>query len=347
MMNVFLAFFFNLVFHSILTFWIGSLLYFGLVKVFNVKNFRTLFLLRWIILVLPLLDFLKYGYASWTLGQGTNPLFSDFGTRELFVGLIWGWPPTFIFKAGFSLLKTSYFSLADVCFLSFSQGFQWILGLTAIVITLVGFFNFGSTLIKLRLFNKKIAKSCKPYPLPQNLNSFLKTFCQENQIRLAISSKIRSPCLLSRRRAMIVLPKNFIEKMACQEVEAILFHEIAHYLQKDSFFNLSSLILYQFFWFIPFYKKFAKKNEIFREVLCDRFVLKMGVCKKDLEKALVKTAHFSIAGLVLFSNFSTLSQRILILEKLQFLEKKENIVKQLLFWGFVLVFMLLGKFLIF
>ncbi|WP_425447958.1 BlaR1 family beta-lactam sensor/signal transducer [Dethiothermospora halolimnae] len=95
----------------------------------------------------------------------------------------------------------------------------------------------------------------------------------EKYIEVACTTKFKTPIIFGALSPILLLPKDAIKKLNREELEYIIFHELAHYKRKDVLINWISIIIQVIHWFNPviWYTFYKMRQD--REIACDAYVL--------------------------------------------------------------------------
>lgn len=114
------------------------------------------------------------------------------------------------------------------------------------------------------------------------------------KIQLKSSSWIKSPVILGIIRPTILFPIGLIEGLSVEEVEAILYHELAHLKRNDFVINIIINVLQIIFFYHPAYWWLKSQLDNEREYATDELALQYSEKKLPMIKALVKVQAFSM-----------------------------------------------------
>ncbi|HMI05845.1 MAG TPA: M56 family metallopeptidase [Pedobacter sp.] len=134
------------------------------------------------------------------------------------------------------------------------------------------------------------------------------------KITLLESLKVGIPVTIGHFRPIIIVPVGFFLQLPCAQVEAILFHELAHIYRKDYLINLFQTIADTLFFFNPALLWLSALIREQREICCDDFVLAHTAQKSDYLKGLLAFEFAESTGtttpLVLGVKGSPLARRL-------------------------------------
>lgn len=114
------------------------------------------------------------------------------------------------------------------------------------------------------------------------------------KIQLKSSSWIKSPVILGIIRPTILFPIGLIEGLSVEEVEAILYHELAHLKRNDFVINIIINVLQIIFFYHPAYWWLKSQLDNEREYATDELALQHSEKKLPMIKALAKVQAFSM-----------------------------------------------------
>jgi beta-lactamase regulating signal transducer with metallopeptidase domain len=112
-------------------------------------------------------------------------------------------------------------------------------------------------------------------------------------VELVESAMVRTPVVVGFLKPMILFPMGVINRLAPEEVEAILAHELAHVLRHDYIFNIFQSIVEALFYYHPavWWLSGQIRNE--RESACDDIAINLINSKMNYAKALVTIQEMS------------------------------------------------------
>lgn len=93
------------------------------------------------------------------------------------------------------------------------------------------------------------------------------------KVEVWVSELVQSPVTIGFVRPVILLPVAAINHLSCDQVEAILLHELAHIRRFDYLLNLVVRFIQCLLYFNPFVKAFVRIVETERETSCDELVM--------------------------------------------------------------------------
>jgi beta-lactamase regulating signal transducer with metallopeptidase domain len=112
-------------------------------------------------------------------------------------------------------------------------------------------------------------------------------------VELVESAMVRTPVVVGFLKPMILFPMGVINRLAPEEVEAILAHELAHVLRHDYIFNIFQSVVEALFYYHPavWWLSGQIRNE--RESACDDIAINLISSKMNYAKALVTIQEMS------------------------------------------------------
>lgn len=271
---------FNIVVNSALAFFTSILLIECFIFLFRIKHPRIRVICRIVPFFKIFLDLCLYRFSKWALLHGVNPLLAEKGTRQLtlqinpFTGIL------------FNMKDGKTFSIADVIALSIDP--IWIQGIVCVA-------GLGSicaiSLYLKRIFQEKqrvstLVAEATPILL-NNPNPSLIAYMQKNQITVACSHAISSPCLVGK---VILFPMQLFVNFSEEEVGAIIAHETAHFRWRDGSSRIACSILSLLFWWIPT-QWLQKRIERMQEQAADAAIQQFEIPGIALAGAILKTAQ--------------------------------------------------------
>ncbi len=161
----------------------------------------------------------------------------------------------------------------------------------------LGIISFIFQLIKTNLLLKKILG--KKIRLTKRLLKIGSAFDIDNKIVLVKDKNLYSFCfgLLTPR---IVITTALAGSLTDRELEAVLLHEKAHFLNRDPLKILVSKTIVSTFFFLPIFRDLYKKVEAGNEIIADEFAIQTQGTSKFLRSALRKIIVKDESGFVPF-----------------------------------------------
>ncbi|GHE54442.1 M56 family metallopeptidase [Roseivirga thermotolerans] len=163
----------------------------------------------------------------------------------------------------------------------------WIVGMAFFLLKVLGSFIWMKRLLT------------KAFPLEEtSINSLI---CNiklvlgiKKPLQIKSSSWIKSPVILGFSRPTVLFPIGLIEGLSTEEVEAILYHELAHLKRNDFVINIIINVLQIVFFYHPAYWWMKSQLDNEREYATDELALKYSEKKLPMIKALAKVQAFSM-----------------------------------------------------
>ena len=106
-------------------------------------------------------------------------------------------------------------------------------------------------------------------------------------IEIVESALVRTPMVIGHLKPLILFPMGMINRLAPEEVEAILAHELAHVMRKDYIFNVLQSVVEALFYFHPAVWWLSSQIRNERESACDDIAIDLINSKMNYAKALV------------------------------------------------------------
>lgn len=137
--------------------------------------------------------------------------------------------------------------------------------------------------------------------------------------RLKLSAQIRSPQLIGPWRPVLLLPARELPRMAADDLDMALTHELIHLQRRDLWWGLLPALAQHLFFFHPLIHLAAREYALAREEACDGAVVAgHGHCRHDYGRLLVQlgVAPRPAVGVASASpNFRSLKRRLLSLQQ--------------------------------
>ena len=188
----------------------------------------------------------------------------------------------------------------------------WILGVAIFMLRLIGGVSYIYYL-----------KSRMNFPTDEYWTDMMQRLAERSgiskSIELVESAIVRTPMVIGHFKPMILFPMGIINRLAPEEVEAILAHEIAHVMRNDFLFNIFQSIVEALFYFHPAVWWLSSQIRNERESACDEMAIALINSKLNYAKALVtiqEMAYYPLSPALAFagqrkSQFVMRMQRIL------------------------------------
>jgi hypothetical protein len=139
----------------------------------------------------------------------------------------------------------------------------------------------------------------KPLYCQATIDSFGKVcrhFRITSPIRISESKYIKSPAILGFFKPVILFPIGIINHLDLEETEAIMAHEIAHFVRKDFYINLIQTLIEVLFYYHPAIWWISANIRLERENCCDELAIGYTGDNIYYAKTLVKMQELYIDG---------------------------------------------------
>jgi beta-lactamase regulating signal transducer with metallopeptidase domain len=156
----------------------------------------------------------------------------------------------------------------------------WVLGVALFLLRLLGGVSYVYYL-----------KSRMNFPTDEYWTEMIDNLSKKAGLKKAVelveSAMVRTPVVVGHLKPMILFPMGVINRLAPEEVEAILAHELAHVLRHDYIFNILQSLVEALFYYHPavWWLSTQIRNE--RESACDDIAINLINSKMNYAKALV------------------------------------------------------------
>ncbi|MCD4683532.1 MAG: M48 family metalloprotease [Bacteroidales bacterium] len=169
------------------------------------------------------------------------------------------------------------------------------------IIYIVGIWMLGIILFSIRLagsflFVQRI-KNRTNFPMEKKWNEYLISIKQKlnifRRVQLMESVITNIPMVIGHFKPVILLPLGLISSLPCEQVEAIITHELAHIKRKDFLLNIFKSMLEVVFFYHPVFWWISSMADDERENCCDDLTL--SVCNEtdSLQKALLNLQNLN------------------------------------------------------
>jgi len=91
---------------------------------------------------------------------------------------------------------------------------------------------------------------------------------------LGVSDDVAAPAALGLGRALVVLPRALVDRLADEELDQIVLHEYGHLRRRDDWARLAQALIQSVVWFHPAVWFIDRRLELEREAACDDFVVR-------------------------------------------------------------------------
>lgn len=159
----------------------------------------------------------------------------------------------------------------------------------------------GSALFLLRLLGSisyiYYLKSRMNFPTDEYWTDLVANLSQKSGLNKSVdlveSALVRSPVVIGHLKPMILFPIGVINRLAPEEVEAILAHELAHVIRHDYIFNIIQSLVEALFYYHPAVWWLSSQIRNERESACDDIAISLINSKMNYAKALVTIQEMS------------------------------------------------------
>ncbi len=114
----------------------------------------------------------------------------------------------------------------------------------------------------------------------------------KNKIQIGESKYIKSPMILGVLKPVILFPIGVINHLDIIETEAIIAHELAHFVRKDIYINMLQTLIEVFFYYHPAIWWISANIKIERENCCDDLAISYTGNRIQYAKTLVKMLEY-------------------------------------------------------
>lgn len=112
-------------------------------------------------------------------------------------------------------------------------------------------------------------------------------------VSVFLSQHVKSPLTVGFLKPIILIPFASLNNLSCEQVEAVLLHELAHIKRSDYLINLVLSIIEAVLFFNPFMQLISRHIKRERENSCDDWVLQFEYNASNYAKALLVLATFN------------------------------------------------------
>lgn len=115
-------------------------------------------------------------------------------------------------------------------------------------------------------------------------------------VRLRLSAVLPSPVMLGYLKPVVLLPLSLVSRLDPQQVEAVLWHELAHIRRNDYFWNILQMVMEMLLFFNPVAWWISALIRDEREHCCDDYVLRRTRQSLPYAQALLALEEYRLAG---------------------------------------------------
>lgn len=166
---------------------------------------------------------------------------------------------------------------------------------------------FGLRLIGSLVYVEYLVKTMTPVFHQSAFKSFMQMISHydiKENIRIGESRSISSPMILGFFKPVILFPIGMINQLDTSEVDAILAHELAHFVRKDIYINVIQTMVEALLYYHPAIWWISANIRVERENCCDEMAIGYLGDNVKYAKTLVKMQELQINGPALALNFN-------------------------------------------
>jgi beta-lactamase regulating signal transducer with metallopeptidase domain/predicted nucleic acid-binding Zn-ribbon protein len=201
----------------------------------------------------------------------------------------------------------------------------WILGVAVFILRLLGGVSYIYYL-----------KSRMNFPSDEYWTAMMHRLAAKSgitkSIELVESAMVRTPMVIGHLKPMILFPIGVINRLAPEEVEAILAHEIAHVMRHDFLFNIFQSVVEALLYFHPAVWWLSSQIRNERESACDEIAIELINSKLNYAKALVtvqEMAYYPLSPALAFAG-QRKNQFVMRMQRILNQPYKTNIMEKLI-----------------
>ncbi len=149
---------------------------------------------------------------------------------------------------------------------------------------------FAGSLVKLRAVMRDFIH-CRTLETSQEFREFPKSFLPFNwptDVEILVSKDIAAPMMVGFVKPRVLLPAGFINSIEPQQLNSILFHELAHIERRDQWTALLQNILGALLWWSPWVHIVSNRMRVERELACDDKAVQKTGSANSYATALIK-----------------------------------------------------------
>ena len=115
----------------------------------------------------------------------------------------------------------------------------------------------------------------------------------KRSVSVFLSHHVKSPLTIGFLKPVILIPFASLNNLSCEQIEAVLLHELAHIKRSDYLINLILSVIEVVLFFNPFMQLISRHIKRERENSCDDWVLQFEYNASNYAKALLVLATFN------------------------------------------------------
>lgn len=164
------------------------------------------------------------------------------------------------------------------------------------------------------------------YPVSNEWTAKVETFCAslgiEKHVKLLESGLTRIPLVIGHFKPIIFIPVGLLSQIPADQVEAVLWHELAHIRRNDYFINFFQHIAEAIFFFNPGLIWISSLLRSERENCCDDIAIGQTNNKKQFIEALISFKEYAINNPTIFPAFP--GQKNQLLQRVSRIVNRQN-----------------------
>lgn len=146
---------------------------------------------------------------------------------------------------------------------------------------------------------ENLSRTARQLQNEEVIQSFKKVchdFGISTDISIGTSHLISTPMILGVIRPLVLLPIGMVNQLSPGETEAILVHELAHFVRKDIWINMAQTLIEALFYYHPAIWWISANIRVERESCCDELAITYTGDNVSYAKALVKVQEMYLNG---------------------------------------------------
>lgn len=169
----------------------------------------------------------------------------------------------------FIKISGDYFLSVNKTIFSSPVGIKFLIWIVGVLIVMLSMVIYNSYFYN-KLRDKEYILEGDSVKLVENCSYRMQI---NRKIKIAQTNKLKSPVLFGVVNPTLIFPRSILAELRYEELQHIIFHELAHYKRKDIIVNWIITILQIVHWFNPiiWYAFYRMRHD--REVACDAYVL--------------------------------------------------------------------------
>ena len=144
------------------------------------------------------------------------------------------------------------------------------------------------------------------------------------RVSVFLSHHVKSPLTVGYLKPIILIPFACLNNLSCEQVEAVILHELAHIKRSDYLINMLLSVIEVVLFFNPFAQLISRHIKRERENSCDDWVLQFQYNASNYAQALLTLATFNKNFVSSFTMNAVDQKQSLLIRVKRMIEKKDR-----------------------